>query len=372
VSRDLYEVLGVSRSASNDEIKRAYRSLARQHHPDANRDDPNAEERFKEATRAYEILRDPERRRRYEQFGDDGTGGRSARAGDFGGGISDLFDAFFGGDPFGGRGGRGPAGPGRGVDAELAIELTLEEAAFGVTRTLEIRLPVECERCDGSGCERGTHPTRCDACGGSGEIREVRRTILGQMVTAAPCFTCGATGSRVLSPCRDCGGEGSVEAPRSVDIEVPSGVDDGQRLRLSGRGPAGPRGGVPGDLYVGIRVAPHAELERHGDDLLCTRSVAFTQAALGARIEIATLEGPDELVMPPGTQAGHRFRLKGRGVPSLRGRARGDLVVQVDVAVPTRLSSEEAELLARLAELRGEAVEPAEPGLLSRLRSAFQ
>jgi molecular chaperone DnaJ len=373
--RDYYEVLGVRRTATEDEIKRAYRVLARKYHPDANAGSAGSaqdEERFKEASRAYETLRDPERRRRYDTFGTDGrTGGPGAgpfgNAGDFG--INDLFDAFFGGDSFGGR---QQSGPQRGPDAEIAVELELVEAAFGVTRTIDTRMPIPCERCDGSGCEPGTHPSRCEVCGGAGEVRQVRRSILGQVMTSAPCTACQGTGSQILSPCHDCRGDGRLLADRQIDVEVPAGVDQGQRLRLAGRGPAAPRGGIPGDLYVTIMVARHADFERQGDDLVQTRKVAMTQAALGAHLMIETLDGVEDLVVPPGTQPGRTFRLKGRGVPSLRGRGRGDLLVQIDVEVPKKLGPDEAELLRQFAASRGEEVAESEGGFFSRIKSAFQ
>ena len=369
-----YDVLGVSPQATEADIKRAYRALARRYHPDSNPDDPDAEARFKEVTIAYETLSDSERRRRYDVFGADGTpgtrGAGGAQAGDAFG-LGDLFDAFFGGDAFGG--GRGPAGPARGYDAEVAVELTLQEAAFGVVHPVEVRLPVTCERCDASGCEPGTHPSRCDMCGGTGEVRQVRRSILGQMVTASPCPTCDATGSRILSPCKGCRGEGRVHAIRRIDVEVPAGVDSGQRLRLPDRGPAAPRGGIAGDLYVTIAVAPHPEFEREGNDLVHVRKLPFTQAALGARFTIETLEGEDEeILVPPGAQPGQVLRLKGKGVPSLQGRRRGDLLVRLDVEIPSRLRPEEEELLRQLAELRGEEVAPSDRGFFDRVRSAFQ
>jgi molecular chaperone DnaJ len=369
VNRDCYEVLGVARHAADEEIKRAYRDLARRYHPDSHPDDPNAEERFKEVSVAYETLRDPERRRRYDLFGDTGAGA-GAQPGAEGFGVGDLFDAFFGGDPFGAR--RGPAGPTRGADAEVVVELTLAEAMFGTTHTIEASLPVGCPRCEGSGCEPGTHPSRCDVCGGTGEVRQVRRSILGQMVTASPCGVCEGTGRRILTQCRDCRGDGRVRAQRAIDVEVPAGVDDGQRLRLAGRGPAAPRGGVSGDLYVGVRVAKHPDFERRGDDLIHARCLSAPQATLGVQLVIAGLDGEHEVMVPAGTQPGQVFRIKHAGVPSLRGRGRGDLLVRVDVDVPTRLSDEEAELWHRLAELRGDEVAPPEKGVMSRLRSAFQ
>lgn len=368
MSRDCYEVLGVARNATDDDVKRAYRDLARRYHPDGNPDDPDAEDRFKEVSVAYETLRDPERRRRYDLFGE-GPAHAGAGAGEAFG-FGDLFDAFFGGDPFGAR--RPQGAPVRGPDADVGVQLTLVEAAFGKTHTIEARLPVPCARCDASGCEPGTHPTRCDVCGGAGEVRQVRRSILGQIVTAAPCGVCDGTGRRILTQCRDCRGDGRVYATRTIDVDVPAGVDDGQRLRLAGRGPAAPRGGVPGDLYVTVRVAPHPELERHGDDLLHVRAISLAQAALGTNLAITGLDGEHEVNVPAGTQPATLLRVKGAGVPSLRGRGRGDLVVRVDVDVPTKLSEEEAELLRRLAELRGEEIASPDKRVFSRLRSAFQ
>ncbi|MET0626970.1 MAG: J domain-containing protein [Acidimicrobiia bacterium] len=370
---DHYDVLGIARNATDDEIKRAYRAQARRYHPDSNPEDPDAESRFKEINLAYEVLKDPERRRRFDVFGDDGTRSSNAGAGPRPGeafAFGDIFDAFFGGDAFGNR---GPAGPPRAPDAEAVVNLDLARAAFGATSTIEVRLPVACERCEGSGCEPGTHPARCDVCGGAGEVREVRRSIIGQIVTASPCIACSSTGSRIPSPCKDCRGDGRVRSTRSIDVEVPAGVDDGQRLRLAGRGPAAPRGGIPGDLYVTVKVAADPRFERHGDDLLHVRRIAFTQATLGCRLDVETLEGPEELVVAPGTQPGHVFRLKGRGIPALRGRGRGDLLVRVDVDVPGRLTAEEDALLRQLAELRGEEIAgPQEKGVFSRLKSAFQ
>jgi molecular chaperone DnaJ len=365
---DFYDVLGVSRNATDDEIKRAYRALARQYHPDANPNDPSAEERFKEITVAYETLRDPERRRRYDMFGEAPNAGPGMGAEGFG--LNDLFDAFFGGDLFGARRG-GATGPPRGPDFESRVELTLAEAAFGVTRNVQVHVPVACSRCEGSGCEPGAHPARCETCGGLGEVRQVRRSLLGQVVTASPCPTCGATGTRIPSPCRDCRGDGRIAGTRDIEVQVPAGIHHGQRLLLRGQGPAAPRGGVPGDLYVAVTVAPDPRFERHGDDLLHVRPVAMTQAALGAQMTIETLDGEEELTVPAGTQSGRVFRLKGRGMPTAHGR-RGDLLVDVRVETPDQLKPEEAELLRQFAELRGETVAAPEHGLFSRIRSAFQ
>jgi molecular chaperone DnaJ len=371
VATDYYELLGVSSNATDDEIKRAYRRLARECHPDANPGDPAAEARFKEISIAYETLRDPERRRRYDMFGADGAGGGAAGfdASQFG--LNDLFDAFFGGDVFGRS--RGPAGPAPGPDVEVALQLTLQDVVFGGKKTLDLRIPVVCETCAGSGCAAGTHPDQCPNCGGSGEVRQVRRSLLGQVMTAAPCPQCGATGYVIPTPCPDCRGEGRLQGTRQLDIDVPVGIDNGQRLRLSGRGAAAPRGGPAGDLYVSVRVDPHPDYERRGDDLHRVVKLAMTQAALGMHLTLATLDGDEDLVVPPGTQHGRLFRLKGHGVPSLRTGRRGDLIVEAAVDVPSKLSAEEAELLHQLAELRGEAVAPPKDhGFFSRIRSAFQ
>jgi molecular chaperone DnaJ len=367
---DFYEILGVGREADDDEIKKAYRRLARQYHPDTNDGDPAAEARFKEISVAYETLRDPEKRRRYDMYGAEGMGAAGGPgAGGFDFGVSDLFDAFFGAG-FGG--GRGPGGPARGPDAEVSLILDLEEAVFGVAKPVELRMPVECERCTGSGCEPGTHPSTCRTCGGAGELRTVRRTILGQMMTASPCTACRGAGREILSPCRDCRGDGRVTLPATVEVQVPAGIDGGQRLRLSGRGPAAPRGGEPGDLYVSIAVRRHPRFERDGDDLLHVLRLPMTQASLGAHLRIETLDGEEDLLIPAGTQTGRQFKLRGRGVPALRGRSRGDLIVSVEVVVPEKLTAEEASLIRGLAELRGEDVAPREEGFFSKIKSAFQ
>ena len=383
---DFYELLGVARSATEDEIKRAYRKLARELHPDANPGDATAEERFKEVTLAYETLRDPERRRRYDMFGPEGlrgTGAGGGGAGDpfagFGGGggaggFGDIFDAFFGaGSPFGGASGRGGrGGPVRGGDAEVRIALDFEEAVFGAQKELEVRLPVACTTCSGSGARAGTTPTRCTQCNGSGEVRRVRQSILGQMVTASPCPTCGGMGEEIASPCADCRGDGRVVEERTLLVDVPAGVDNGATLRLTGRGAAGPRGGPAGDLYVHIVVRPHERFGRDGYDLVHELHVPLTQAALGAEFPFETLDGTEELSVPAGTQTGKVFKLRGRGVPHVDGRGRGDLLVQVVVDTPVGLTPTQEELLRSLAAERGESVAEPETGFFSKLRSAFK
>jgi molecular chaperone DnaJ len=374
-SSNYYDVLGVSSSASEDEIKKAFRALARKYHPDANPDDPSAVERFKEVNTAYETLRDPERRRRYDMFGPEGAGagggpgaGSPFGAGQFG--LNDLFDAFFGnGDVFGGGGNSGPQ---RGPDAETVVRMTLDDVVNGARKTLDLQMPVDCETCSGSGCAPGTHPDRCSNCDGTGEVRQMRRSLLGQMITAAPCSVCSGTGQVIPNPCETCGGAGRVNGHRSIDVEIPKGIDDGQRLRLSGRGPAGPRGGPAGDLYVSVQIERHPTLERRGDELWRTLPVSIVQATLGTTVELVTLDGAQPLEVPAGTQPGTLLRMRGFGVPSLRSGRRGDLVVEVQVDVPKKLTEEEAELLVQFAALRGEHVTPPHEGLFSRIKSAFK
>ncbi|MGH9296727.1 MAG: molecular chaperone DnaJ [Acidimicrobiales bacterium] len=376
MATDYYELLDVSRDASEEELKRAYRRLARELHPDANPGDTASETRFKEVTIAYETLRDPERRRRYDMFGPEAVRGTGAGggAGDpfgFGVNLGDIFESFFGGQQggFATQGGR--SGTRRGSDAEVLCSLTLFEAAFGCEREITVSLPVVCETCDGSGARAGTSPTTCPECRGAGQVQRVRQSFLGQMVTATPCPRCHGLGETIASPCADCRGEGRRTKERSLTVEVPAGVDDGATLRVSGAGPAAVRGGVPGDLYVHLRVSPDSRFEREGTDLLTTVNVSLPQAALGTSVEIETLEGTHELQVPAGTQSGTVVRLGGGGIPRLRSRHRGDLLVTVNVETPSRLTKEEDDLLRQLAELRGEPVSPPDQGLLSRLRSSF-
>ena len=374
MATDYYELLGVSRNASDDDIKKAYRKLARELHPDANPDDPSAHERFKDVSTAYETLRDPERRRRYDQFGPDGA--RVGAGGDpfgfGGGGLGDIFDAFFGGAAGGGFGGGRRGGPARGNDLELLVELEFEEAVFGVRREIKVRAPVPCDTCEATGAAPGTAATTCAGCGGTGEVRRVRQSILGQMVTASPCPRCNGQGQEIATPCPACRGEGRRTEEKTYEVDIPAGVDDGTQLRLPGRGGAGSRGGPMGDLYLHTRVRPHERFRRNGQDLIADLHVPMTQAALGAHLTFETLDGEEDLALPPGTQSGRVFELRGRGVPAGRGRARGDLLVQVFVDTPTDLGKEEQELLRRLASLRDEDVAPEETGFLSRIKSAFK
>ncbi|HEY5108347.1 MAG TPA: molecular chaperone DnaJ [Acidimicrobiales bacterium] len=375
---DLYELLGVGRDATDDELKRAYRAKARQFHPDTNHAGSEDDEHFKEISLAYEVLRDPERRARYDRFGHAGVFGQAAggggQAGDpfATGGLGDLFDAFFNGMG-GAQPGRRRTGPVPGPDAELVVEMTFREAVFGVQREVAVTVPVHCDTCEGTGAQPGTSVTRCPECQGAGELRRVRQSILGQVITAVPCQRCQGTGQSVESPCADCRGEGRRNEPRTLNVDIPAGVDDGSTLRLAGHGPAGFRGGPNGALFVHLSVAPDDVFQRSGVDLHATVDVPMALAALGGSIPFDTLDDSRDLAIAEGTQSGAVLTLKGLGVPKVRGRGRGDLYVHIQVETPTGLDDVQRELLARLAEARSEVLgeAPQQEGLFSKLRSAL-
>jgi molecular chaperone DnaJ len=374
---DFYALLGVSRTATEDELKKAYRARARELHPDANPGDATAEERFKQVSIAYEVLKDPDKRRTYDQYGIDGLrgGGGDPFAG-FGGfgDLGDILGAFFGGgNPFGGGGGgRGrSAGPPRGRDQECVVDLEFAEAVFGVQKEVTIKIAVACEPCGASGAAAGTQATTCVQCAGMGEVRQTVRSILGPMVTTAPCGRCGGTGKMIETPCPTCRGEGRRGENRTYTIDVPAGVDSGVRLRYPGRGGVGQRGGGAGDLFVALRAKEHPRFQRYGNDITEVLEVPVTQAALGAVLKYETLDGIEDLVIPAGTQTGKEFRLRGRGVPGQRG-GRGDLVVTALIITPTRLSKEEDAILRQFAEARGDDVAPTDSSFLGKIRSAFR
>jgi molecular chaperone DnaJ len=371
IKRDYYDILGVEREASDEEIKRAFRRLAQRHHPDIDTSD-GAEQRFKELNEAYRVLSDRQRRTAYDMFGHAGVEGSAAGGFDgFGGGFGpfgDIFDAFFGGAPGSRRRGRVVAG------SDLRYDLTIEfaEAVFGVTKEITFPTLVACPRCAGSGGEPGTEPERCPECNGSGEKRRVAQTILGQMVNIVACPRCHGEGRVITSPCTECRAEGRVNKDRSVQVTIPAGIDDGQRIALERQGESGPRGGPPGDLYVVVNVRAHDELIRRGTELYVELPVTFPQAALGATLKVPTVEGSEEVEIPAGTQSGHEVRLRARGVPRLRGAGRGDLHVVVNVVVPAKLSKRERELLQELGSVSGPAVLPSGgSSVFDRLRDIF-
>lgn len=369
MARDHYEVLGVDRDADAAEVKSAYRRLARQHHPDANDGDSAAESEFKAVAASYKVLSDPEARQSYDRFGHDGPS--AGMAGDPFGGINDIFESFFGGGGVGG-GGRRRSGPRPGEDLETTILVDFEEAVFGSEEEITVRTAVACTSCEATGRTPGTSAEQCGGCRGSGQVRQVRQSVLGQMVTAAPCPTCSGRGEVFPDPCVDCRGEGRRVEECSFTVNVRAGVDDGTTLRLTGRGAVGPRGGPTGDLYVSVRVRPHPVFERHGSDLYHRLHLPVTQAALGVELDYETLDGDVEVRIPAGTQTGEVFRLRGSGVPHLQGRGRGDIVLEVVVDTPTGLSAEEDKLFRSLAVERGETVGEPGDGLISRIRSALR
>jgi molecular chaperone DnaJ len=360
---DLYAVLEVNASVSPEDLKKSYRRLARQYHPDNNPGDATAEARFKEVSQAYEILSDPDRRANYDRFGSDTGAGNPFGAGS----VQDIFDMFFGG--ISGRP-QGRRGPQPGPDAEISVDITLDDAAFGATHDVSVTLPKRCPTCDGSGCAPGTKPATCIECAGLGEIRRVRNSILGQMVTSSPCPRCQGSGTIINDPCKDCRGEGRKNVASTLTIQIPAGVEDGSTMRLSDQGPAGARGGPNGRLFVHLRVTPDERFERSGDDLHHEAHIAFTQAVLGTTIEVPTLRENHQIEVAPGSANGTVHRLRHEGVEHLHGRGRGDLFVHLVVDVPTELDDTSADLLRQLAEHRGETIHEHSGGLFSRKRGA--
>ncbi len=352
--RDLYEVLGVQRGASDAEIKRAFRKLAQQWHPDVNKD-PQASARFKEASEAYQILSDPDRRQRYDTFGRAGVDGGAAGAGFEGfGGFSDIFDAFFGGAASGSaRRGR----PQPGSDLRYDMRVTFEEAVRGTEKEIDFRALGRCETCSGTGAAPGTEATTCPQCEGRGEVRSVRQTMLGQMVNVSACPRCRGEGKIVETPCETCKGDGRTERKRTLRVTIPAGIDEGHQIRLTNEGEVGPRGGPPGSLYVAVHVAPHPSLKRDGTELYYEAGISIAQAALGTTLQVPTIDGSEEVEIKPGTQPDTEIRLRGKGVPHLRrAGSRGDLHVLVDVEVPKKLSKKQRELLEAYARESGEKV----------------
>jgi molecular chaperone DnaJ len=366
--RDYYEVLGVSRTADEDDLKRAYRRLARQYHPDVNKE-PGAEERFKEANEAYEVLSDHEKRQAYDRFGHAGVDGSAGYSGFGFGGISDIFEEFFG---FGTGTRSRRRGPRRGNDLQYDLEIDFEEAVFGCDKEIELYRPESCPVCQGNGAEPGTTPVRCNQCNGSGEVRRVQQSILGSFVNVTTCPTCQGAGEVISTPCRNCRGDGQVRASKTITVKIPAGVEDGTRIRLAGEGEPGHRGGPPGNLYVLLHVQPHAIFRRSKDDIVLEISINVAQAALGDKVMIPTLDGEETIAIPSGTQTGRIFRLRGRGVPHLRRSGRGDMLIVIQVVVPTELDEQQRDLFQELGKTLGKEVIPQqERGFLDRLRDVF-
>jgi molecular chaperone DnaJ len=367
--RDYYEILGVGRSATDAEIKRAFRRLARELYPDVS-EAPDADERFKEVVEAYEVLSKSETRELYDRFGHAGlrSGGFRPTPFDFGS-LADIFSAFFGDDVFGVATGPRRA---RGADIAAEVEIDLEEAATGITRAVPVQVAVRCAECGGDGVQPGTPVKTCEDCGGSGRIQQVTRTALGEFIRAQPCSRCGGSGRIVEHPCEACSGAGRTLEERGLDVQIPPGIHDGQRIRLSGEGHAGALGGQAGDVYVLVHIRPHDRLVREGDDVYSTVDLTMTEAALGARARIATLEGEEELDFEAGIQPGAVRVLKGRGMPVLQGFGRGDHRVLVNVVVPRHLNDEQRRLLAEFDQTAGEDTYRSDEGFFEKLKSAFR
>ena len=379
--RDYYEVLGVSKTATQDELKKAYRKLARKYHPDLNKDNPEAAEKFKECNEAYSVLSDEQKRAQYDQFGaeafENGGMGGGAGAGGFGGfggfggsGMEDIFDMFFGGQ---GRGGRSNnAGPQRGVDLRFDLEISFEEAAFGVEKEISLKRAEKCEHCHGEGAEPGSKVETCPDCHGSGYVRFTQNTMFGQMVNERPCSKCHGEGKIISNPCHECHGTGTVKKTKKLKVKIPAGVDNGSRLRVGGEGEAGVKGGPSGDLYVYLYVKPHKFFERDGTTVLCEVPINIVQATLGAEIKVPTLDGQVTMKVPEGTQPGRVMRLKGKGIPSLRGGSRGDQLVRMKVVVPTRLTEKQKDALQKFADISKDNINPEEKSFLNKVKDFFK
>ncbi|MBS4194737.1 molecular chaperone DnaJ [Lederbergia citri] len=369
--RDYYEVLGVSKSATKDEIKKAYRRLSKQYHPDINKE-AGADEKFKEITEAYEVLNDDQKRAQYDQFGHEGPqgfGGGGFGGADFGGfgGFEDIFNTFFGG---GGR--RDPNAPRQGSDLQYTMTLTFEEAVFGKETIIEIPREETCDTCNGSGAKPGTTPESCPHCHGSGQLNVEQNTPFGRIVNRRVCNHCNGTGKLIKEKCRTCGGDGKVKKRRKINVKIPQGIDDGQQMRVSGEGEPGINGGPPGDLYVVFHVMPHEFFEREGDDIYCEMPITFAQAALGDEIEVPTLYGKVKLKIPAGTQTGTRFRLRGKGVHNVRGYGTGDQHIQVKVITPTKLTEQQKQLLRDFADTSGDTLDEQHESFFDKVKRAFK
>lgn len=376
MAKDYYSILGLDKDAGEEDVKKAFRKLALQYHPDKNPGDKSAEEKFKEINEAYQVLSDPEKKAQYDQFGTADFNGQGGFGGfDFGGfrdfgGFGDIFDTIFGGG-FGGFSGSKNNGPQRGADLQYNLSLSFEEAAFGVTKEIEISRSEECKKCNGTGAKPGTKPVTCDKCSGTGQIKIQRKTGFGNFVTVTTCDKCGGKGTIIKEACTECHGSGRVKRRRKITIKVPAGVDIGNTIPLRGEGEPGTKGGDHGDLYVNINVLPHKLFRRDGVDVILDIPIAFPQAALGAEIDVPTIDGIMKYNIPEGTQGGTIFRIKGKGIPKIRGYGRGDEIIRIIVEVPKQLNEKQKTLLHQFAEACGDDVNEQKKTFFNKVKDAF-
>lgn len=374
--RDYYEVLGVRKGASDAELKKAYRTMAKKYHPDVNPGDKTAEAKFKEVNEAYEVLSDPQKRSIYDQYGhagfeNNGFGGAGGFSDFDFGGIGDIFETFFGGSGFGGRS-RSKRGPKKGADLKYAVEISFEEAAFGVEREISIARMEICSKCTGTGAKPGTEATTCKHCNGTGQVQIKQNTPFGQFINSKTCDVCKGEGKIITDPCPACNGKGKLRNNVKIKVNIPAGIDDGQTISLRGEGDPGSKGGPNGDLLINIRVRPHPLFKRQGNDVVCEEPITFVQAALGAEIEVPTLDGKVKYTIPEGTQTGSVFRLRGKGIPFLRGNGRGDQYVKVNIEVPKKLSEKQKELLREFSEVSGDETHEQRKGFFDKMKDAFK
>lgn len=374
--RDFYEVLGVSKSASDEEIKKSYRTLAKKYHPDLNPGDETAEANFKEVNEAYEVLSDQDKRSRYDQFGHAGVdpnfgGGAGDPFQGAGVDIGDIFESFFGGG-FGGGRRANPNAPRRGSDVSSSVVISFEEAAKGCSKTINYQQIEHCGDCGGSGAEKGTSPKTCSSCGGSGRVRINQRTTFGVVQSTTTCDRCNGSGKIIEKPCRSCDGKGRVRRKKSLDVSIPAGIDNDQVLSVGGRGNVGLNGGPAGDLHINVAVRPHPIFERRGNDVWCEMPVSFVEAALGADVTVPTLDGKVSYHIHEGTQPGDTFKLKGKGIPSMHGRGKGDQFVKVTVEIPKNLNRKQKELLKEIESQTDEKSYQKKKSFFSKLKDAFE
>ena len=376
--RDYYEVLEIEKNASEAEIKKAYRKMAKLYHPDVNHNDKTTEAKFKEVNEAYEVLSNPQKRSQYNQYGHAGLdpngygGGAGGGFGDFDfGGIGDIFESFFGGGGGFGRSSRTRNGPQKGADLKYAMEITFEEAAFGVEREISANRNEACTTCNGSGSKPGTTPSTCSHCNGSGQIQFKQNTPFGQFVNSRTCDVCKGEGKIIINPCTTCNGKGNIRKTAKINLKVPAGIDDGQTISMRGEGEPGSKGGPTGDLYVTIRVKKHSIFKRQGNDVLIDMPITFVQAALGSEFEVPTIDGKVKYSIPEGTQTGSVFRLKNKGIPYLRGSGRGDQYIKVDVEVPKKLNDKQKNILKEFADISGDDNHEQRRGFFEKMKDAL-